>query len=82
MTGVIVWYTPHALFQMEERLVTKAEVETVLTWPELQGAAQEGRRAAWGQVAGRSIMVIHEPTEDGSATVVVTAYPQRRRPKL
>ena len=67
---------------MEDRLGTKAEVETVLAWPEVHGPAKEGRRAAWGQVAGRSIMVIHEPTEDGSATVVVTVYPQRRRPRL
>jgi hypothetical protein len=67
---------------MEDRRLTKAEVETVLIWPEAQGPAEEGRRASWGQVAGRSIMVIHEPTEDGSATVVVTAYPKRRRPKL
>jgi hypothetical protein len=57
---------------MEERHVAKAEVEAVLARPDIAQPAKEGRQAAWASVDGRSIMVIHEPTEDGSATIVVT----------
>jgi hypothetical protein len=64
---------------MEERHIAKAEVEAVLASPDAAQPAKEGRQAAWASIEARSIMVIHEPTEDGSATLVVTVYPRRRR---
>ncbi|MFY9780672.1 MAG: DUF4258 domain-containing protein [Candidatus Baltobacteraceae bacterium] len=78
---MIVWYTPHAQLQMRRRSVSQAEVEAVLLDPEITQMKRHGRQGAWRRLAGRAIMVIHEPTEDGTATVVVTVYPQTRRPQ-
>jgi hypothetical protein len=65
---------------MEMRHLVKAEVEAVLATPAVVRPAKEGRTAAWAQIEGRGILVIHEPSEGGSVPVV-TVYPQRRRPK-
>jgi hypothetical protein len=78
---VIVWYIPHARTQMEARRVTHADVEAVLANPEVVRTKKNGRQGAWAMVRGRSIMVIHVPDEDGQSTIVVTVYPQRRKPK-
>ena len=68
--------------RMGQRGISRREVESVLAKPELSGAAREGRQAAWAEVEGRGIMVIHEPHANAEETVVVTVYPRSRRPRL
>jgi hypothetical protein len=79
---MLVWYTSHALEEMRRRRITEMEVEAVLVSPTLHGPAKEDRLASWGQVAGRSIMVIHTAADDRNQVTIVTAYPMRRRPNL
>jgi hypothetical protein len=79
---VNIRFSSYALFRMEQRNISRLEVEATVARPEISGPAKEGRQASWARVEGRSIMVIHEPAEDGSATLVVTVYPRRRRPQL
>jgi hypothetical protein len=63
-----VQFSPYALERMNLRRITHEEVEAVLAAPEFAGSAKDGRWAAWARIDGRSI-------------IVVTVFPQRRRPE-
>ena len=58
--------------------VTEREVEEVLRRPGDDRPARDGARMAMGRTnAGRFLMVIYVPDEDGQGMFVVTAYEMR-----
>jgi hypothetical protein len=63
---------PHALARMKEREITRYQVERVLTSPSETIEVRFGRRAAFGNINGRHLLVVYE-TRNGQKDVI-TAF--------
>lgn len=64
---------PHALARMKERGITRHQVERVLTSPIETVQVRFGRRAAFGNINGRLLLLVYE-ISNGEKEVITTFW--------